>query len=54
MMSIQREHGKHAPGTPKVFLKNTNNLKGVLKAFHAICSVKIAQFINLSLLVPVA
>ena len=51
------EHGEHAPGTPKVFASNTqdnNYLKDVWIAFQAKCSVKIAQFINISLLMPVA
>ena len=51
------EHGEHAPGTPKVFPRNTqckNYLKDVGIVFEAICCVKIAPFINISILVPIA
>ena len=44
------EHSRFSPGTHKV----RYYLKDVWIAFQAICFVKIPQFINISLLVPVA
>ena len=44
------EHSRVSPGKHKA----RNYLKDVWIAFQAICSVKIAQFIYISLLVPVA
>ena len=50
------EHGEHAPGTTKVFPRNTHGkqlLKDAWIAFQTIYSLKIAKFINIFLLVPV-
>ena len=44
------EHQRQSPGTHKA----RHYLKDVWIAFQAICSAKIAQFINISLIVPVA
>ena len=50
MGSTPPEHSRFSPGTHKA----RNYLKDVWIMFQAICSVKIARFINISPIVPVA
>ena len=48
--SMLPEHTRFFPGTPKA----RNYLKDVRIVFQALFSVKIAQFIYISLLVPIS